>query len=117
LVERKPALVDLEAIELYEDALGEVLPNPGESWEKIIGEIRWQCVKSTPKNEDLAFKCFQSCLLKDDLEHARQVSSRRTTAHSLIRQLISRPCLKPSIWNSPDDFFLDCKYSREEFSR
>ena len=89
LVERKPVLVDLEAIELYDDAFGYVLPDAREAWEHVIGEIQWQCVKAAPKNEDVALKCFQSCLLKDDLEHARQVSFRNITTRCLSTPLVS----------------------------
>lgn len=67
-------LTDLAAIELYEDALEAVLPGSRESWIKIIGELRWRCVKAIPKNEDVSLTCFQTCLSKDDLDHARQVS-------------------------------------------
>ena len=73
LPERKPPLLDIEAIELYDEALDEVLPESNESWERIIGQLRWQCVKSSPKNEDLSLKCFQVCLSKGALDHARQV--------------------------------------------
>ncbi len=73
LAGRKPALSDFDAIELYDEALGEILLDSHESWGKIIGELRWQCVKSAPKNEDASLKCFQACLSMDDLDHARQV--------------------------------------------
>lgn len=72
---RKPPITDLEAIELYDEALGEVLPETGSSsWGKSIGELRWQLVKSSPKDEDTVLKCFQECLSNGDLDHARQVS-------------------------------------------
>jgi len=73
LLERSPQLSDLDSIELYDEALGEVLPDSPESWVKIIGQLRWQCVKAAPKNEDASLKCFQACLSKWDLDHARQV--------------------------------------------
>ncbi|TVY35438.1 N-alpha-acetyltransferase 25,NatB auxiliary subunit [Lachnellula occidentalis] len=75
LAEKKKAIADLETVELYDEAFGEVLPEPQESWDRIIGELRWQCVKSQPKNEDLSLKCFQACLGKGDLEHAKQISN------------------------------------------
>jgi len=74
LPERKPPLADIEAIELYDEALGEVLPKSDETWERIIGQLRWQCVKAQSKNEDLSLKSFQACLSKGALDHARQVS-------------------------------------------
>lgn len=74
LPERKPPFSDIEAIELYDEALNEVLPESNETWERIIGQLRWQCVKINPKNEDLSLKCFQECLSKGALDHARQVS-------------------------------------------
>jgi len=77
LLERKTALTDLEAIELFEEALDGVLPDSPEGWAKIIGELRWQYVKSNPKDEEAGKKCFQSCLLQDDLDHARQVCYRQ----------------------------------------
>jgi N-terminal acetyltransferase B complex non-catalytic subunit len=74
LPDRKPPLSDIEAIELYDEALDEVLPESNETWEKTIGQLRWQCVKAQPKNEDLSLKCFQACFSKGALDHARQVS-------------------------------------------
>lgn len=76
LAEKKKVIADLETVELYDEAFGEVFPGPQESWDKTIGELRWLCVKSQPKNEDLSLKCFQACLGKGDLEHAKQVSSK-----------------------------------------
>lgn len=70
---RKPAISDLAAVELYEDALEEVLPGSQNTWINIIGELRWQCVKASPKNEDTSLVCLQTCLSRDDLDHARQV--------------------------------------------
>lgn len=75
LVEKKLVISELETIELYDEAFGEVLPEPHESWDRIIGELRWLSVKSQPKNEDLSLKCFEACLAKDDLEHAKQISN------------------------------------------
>lgn len=74
LAEKKKVISDLETLELYDEAFGEILPEPQESWDRVIGELRWLCVKSQPKNEDLSLKCFQACLGKGDLEHAKQVS-------------------------------------------
>ncbi|KAG9236907.1 N-acetyltransferase B complex non catalytic subunit-domain-containing protein [Amylocarpus encephaloides] len=75
LPQKKPILTDLEIIELYEEAFSDVLPGPQESWDRILGELRWQCVKALPKNEDLSKKCFEACLAKDDIDHARQISN------------------------------------------
>ena len=108
-------LVDLEAIDLYDDAFGEVLPHRGETWENIIGEIRWQCVKATPKNEELALKCFQSCLLKDDLEHARQVSSSKLLVVTWALHSFHTHSLNRSFTTFLIKFSIDCKHSRKEF--
>ncbi|CZR50694.1 uncharacterized protein PAC_00568 [Phialocephala subalpina] len=75
LVNRKSSLSDLAAIDLYEDAFEEVLPGARESWIKTIGELRWQCVKTLPKQEDICLKCFRACLDRDDLDHARQIAN------------------------------------------
>ncbi|KAL2064750.1 hypothetical protein VTL71DRAFT_3888 [Oculimacula yallundae] len=75
LADKKIAPSELVVTELYDDALGEVLPNPNEHWARIIGELRWQCVKASPKNEDTSLKCFQACLAKNDLDHARQIAN------------------------------------------
>ncbi|KAF8863346.1 hypothetical protein BDZ45DRAFT_583867 [Acephala macrosclerotiorum] len=75
LVSRKSTISDLAAIELYEDALEEILPGARESWIKTIGELRWQYVKAFSKQEDSCLKCFQACLSRDDLDHARQISN------------------------------------------
>lgn len=74
LVARNPPLTEFDAIELYDEALEKVLPAAKENWTKTVGELRWQCVKATPKNEDASLKCFQVCLAREDLDHARQVS-------------------------------------------
>ncbi|CZS94560.1 uncharacterized protein RAG0_04512 [Rhynchosporium agropyri] len=74
LAEKKTALSELVVAELYDDALSEVLPETQEHWARIIGELRWQCVKAAPKNEDTGLKCFQACLARNDLDHARQAS-------------------------------------------
>ncbi|XMA19495.1 hypothetical protein WAI453_012286 [Rhynchosporium graminicola] len=74
LAEKKTALSELVVAELYDDALNEVLPETQEHWASIIGELRWQCVKAAPKNEDTGLKCFQACLARNDLDHARQAS-------------------------------------------
>ena len=71
---RNEALSDLDAVELYDEALGEILPDCPRSWQRIIGELRWQYVKSNPKIEENTLKCFKACLYRDDLDHARQVS-------------------------------------------
>ena len=73
LSEKKSPVSDIEAVELYEEALGEVLPESTETWERVIGHLRWQCVKAWPKNEDLSLNCFQACFSKGALDYARQV--------------------------------------------
>ena len=74
LVENKVTITDLEAIDLYDEAFREVLLEKEKSWGKIIGALRWQHVKSSPKDEQNILKCFQECLTNGDLDHARQVS-------------------------------------------
>lgn len=74
LLGKNPAVSDVDAIDLYSEALDEILPDSRESWVRIIGELRWQYVKSAPKIEDDSLKCFEACLSRNDLDHARQVS-------------------------------------------
>ena len=71
---RKPPLADPDAIDLYDDALKEVLPVPQQSWGRIIGGLRCQSVKLAPKNEALGKQCLKVCLLQGDLDHSRQES-------------------------------------------
>jgi len=73
IAQQKKPLLDLAVIELYENALEQILDST-DDWVRIIGEIRWQCVKAVPKSEDIGLKCFKACLHKKDLDHARQVS-------------------------------------------
>ncbi|KAH7364272.1 N-acetyltransferase B complex non catalytic subunit-domain-containing protein [Rhexocercosporidium sp. MPI-PUGE-AT-0058] len=75
LAEKKMVPSELVVTELYDDALSEVLPDPQEQWARIVGELRWQCVKALPKNEDSSLKCFQACLARNDLDHARQIAN------------------------------------------
>lgn len=70
--QKKPPQAD-GVLELYNDAFENVLESDGD-WARVIGELRWQSVKANPKNEDLSLKSFQTCMEKDDLDHARQVS-------------------------------------------
>jgi N-terminal acetyltransferase B complex non-catalytic subunit len=74
LAEKKTVPSELVVTELYDDALSEILPDPQEHWARIVGELRWQCVKASPKSEDTSLKCFQACLARNDLDHARQAS-------------------------------------------
>jgi N-terminal acetyltransferase B complex non-catalytic subunit len=75
LAVKKPPHTELDAVELYDEALEKTLgPEVQATWAKTIGEMRWQCVKAMPKNEDASLKCFQACLARHDLDHARQVS-------------------------------------------
>lgn len=85
IVARKSALSDLAAVELYEDALEEVLPGSRDNWIRTIGELRWQCVKAFPKNEDTSLMCLQTCLSRDDLDHARQVGYVAVDTRTIIR--------------------------------
>ncbi|PBP18509.1 cytoskeleton organization protein (Dec1) [Diplocarpon rosae] len=75
LAEKKTVLADLVVLDLYDDSLEEVLPEPGEHWAEIIGELRWQSVKASPKNEETSTNCFQRCLARNDLDHARQIAN------------------------------------------
>ncbi|KAH6709317.1 N-acetyltransferase B complex non catalytic subunit-domain-containing protein [Leptodontidium sp. MPI-SDFR-AT-0119] len=75
LAEKKTVPSELVVTELYDDALSEVLPDPQEHWARIVGELRWQCVKGSPKNENTSLKCFQACLARNDLDHARQIAN------------------------------------------
>ncbi|KAI1005849.1 hypothetical protein K3495_g2373 [Podosphaera aphanis] len=70
---RKPPISDLDATDLYSEVLDEILPDCLESWARIIGELKWECVKLSPKNEALCLKALEACLFKDDLHHARQI--------------------------------------------
>ncbi|CCU78903.1 cytoskeleton organisation protein/Dec1 [Blumeria hordei DH14] len=71
---RKPPISNPDAIEFYAEILEEVLPGCNQTWAKIIGELKFQCIKLTPKKEDLCLKGFEACILKNDLNHARQIS-------------------------------------------
>jgi N-terminal acetyltransferase B complex non-catalytic subunit len=73
LATKKVALTDLDDIDLYDDALEAVMPDAGEVWVRTIGELRWQAVKTLPKQEELGLKSFKACLSEHDLEHAQQV--------------------------------------------
>lgn len=83
VVTRKQTPSELAVIDLYEDALEEVLPGSRESWIKTIGELRWRCVKAAPKAEDTSKVCLEACLSRDDLDHARQVGYICTTTVTL----------------------------------
>lgn len=74
LAGKKLPIKDLEALDLYDEALREVLTDKEKGWGKTIGELRWQYVKASPKDEQNVLKCFQECLANGDLDHARQVS-------------------------------------------
>ncbi|RQM06867.1 hypothetical protein DH86_00000004 [Scytalidium sp. 3C] len=71
LAQRNPPVVDLDAIEVYEAAL-ENLPGYENDWAKLIGRLRWQCVKAAPKNEDASLQNLRKCLAKNDIENAQQ---------------------------------------------
>ena len=71
----KRVLTDLDAIQFYDEALELILPKPGENWSRIIGHLRWQLVKSTPKDVDAGRACFRACLAKEDYEHARHIAN------------------------------------------
>lgn len=73
VLEETSLITDFNAIELYDRALEELLPESPEHWANIIGELRWRFVKSNPKDENSCKDCFQACLLKSDLDHAIKV--------------------------------------------
>jgi N-terminal acetyltransferase B complex non-catalytic subunit len=66
-------LTDMDAIQLYDIAFEKILPQSQECWASVIGELRWRCVKSDPRNEDSGTECFKTCLLNGDLDHAVKV--------------------------------------------
>jgi N-terminal acetyltransferase B complex non-catalytic subunit len=74
LVSSKRVITDVNTIQFYEDALELILPKPGDSWARIIGYLRWEFVKASPKDEEASKACFRACLSKQDYEHARHVS-------------------------------------------
>ncbi|CAD6448066.1 2ed61336-c5c5-4340-ab1c-4ca208159de1 [Sclerotinia trifoliorum] len=75
LVNKKVIITDQEDIDLYDDALVNAIPEAGSIWARTIGELRWQCVKAYPKQEDSALKSFKACLSERDWEHAQQIAS------------------------------------------
>lgn len=81
-------------LDLYDDSLQEVLPASGEHWAQVIGEMRWQSVKASPKNEETSIKCFQRCLAMNDLDHARQVSLG-------VPLVFDAACSRPILLNQP----------------
>ncbi|KAK2626510.1 hypothetical protein QTJ16_003685 [Diplocarpon rosae] len=88
LAEKKTVLADLVVLDLYDDSLEEVLPEPGEHWAEIIGELRWQSVKANPKNEETSTNCFQRCLARNDLDHARQIANSLEKSFTMNRNYI-----------------------------
>jgi N-terminal acetyltransferase B complex non-catalytic subunit len=72
-LEEKSMITDLDDVELYDHAFQNILPEPQQRWASTIGELRWQFVKSSPKEENASIDCFKACLLKGDLEHAIKV--------------------------------------------
>jgi N-terminal acetyltransferase B complex non-catalytic subunit len=72
---RSPVLTDLNAIELYDDALGDIFPDLSEEWSNIIGEVWLLRVKALPKDEESSKKAFQQCVLKEDFDHAQQIAN------------------------------------------
>ena len=75
LVVSKRVLTDLDAIEFYDQALELILPKPGASWSRVIGHLRWQLVRATPKDVDAGRTCFRACLARGDYENARHIAN------------------------------------------
>lgn len=73
LVSKQQGVKDATDLDLYDESFENVTLVPTLTWGALIGELRWQSVKSAPKDEDLALKCFQACLSHEDWEHAQQV--------------------------------------------
>lgn len=75
LVAAKRVLTDLDTIQFYEEALGLILPKSGECWARIIGRLRWELVKASPKDVEASRACFQACVAKEDYENARHIAN------------------------------------------
>ncbi|RFU26712.1 hypothetical protein B7463_g9620, partial [Scytalidium lignicola] len=75
LVQRDPPVLDLDAIAVYESALENISPGDEDDWARLIGRLRWQCVKAAPKNEDASLKNLRRCLAMNDIEHAQQIAN------------------------------------------
>ncbi|RDW64145.1 hypothetical protein BP5796_10647 [Coleophoma crateriformis] len=69
----KDAVHDEEAIVLYDTVLALILPGQLSLWRDIIGTMRWNAVKASPKDAQLAITHFQSCLSNQDLAHAQVI--------------------------------------------
>ncbi|PQE03427.1 N-acetyltransferase B complex non catalytic subunit protein [Rutstroemia sp. NJR-2017a BBW] len=95
LATKKVAVTDLDDIDLYDDALEAVMPDAGELWVRTIGELRWQAVKTLPKQEELGLKSFKACLSENDLEHAQQTRRGHTNPVQISQDL---PVEKRSLW-------------------
>lgn len=63
-----------EAIVLYDAVLGLMLPGQYSIWGGFIGRMRWNAVKASPKDAQIAITHFQACLSNQDLAHAQVVS-------------------------------------------
>jgi N-terminal acetyltransferase B complex non-catalytic subunit len=75
LVLSKRVLTDLNALQIYDEALELILPKSGENWARIIGHLRLKLVKTLPKDVDAGRACFRACLAKEDYEHAKHIAN------------------------------------------
>ncbi|KAH8815250.1 N-acetyltransferase B complex non catalytic subunit-domain-containing protein [Xylogone sp. PMI_703] len=75
LIQRDPPVLDLDAIAVYEAALENILSGNEDYWARLIGRLRWQCVKASPKDEDSGLKNLRRCLIMNDIEHAQQIAN------------------------------------------
>jgi len=77
----KNAVGDVGELELYDEALKVLFPERQSEMRSAIGKMRVEAVKAKPKDEKLARSCFRSCLKRDDLDHAQQVTTLLYTFH------------------------------------
>lgn len=75
LTSKSPPLADLDALELYDEALQEVLPDSLLGWARIIGEQWLLRVKVNPTDEEGNSESFRQCLLHEDYDHAQQIAN------------------------------------------
>lgn len=64
---------DVDALELLDWACLDLLPE--HDFAETLGPLRVRAVKASPKAEDDAVRCLESCLLHWDLISAQQVRS------------------------------------------
>jgi hypothetical protein len=82
VLEEASTITDFNIVDIYDIAFQEVLPESYDAWASSIGELRWRFVKGNPKDEDACVECFKACFLKDDIDRAIKVRSRRPDHHT-----------------------------------